>query len=439
MLIYNIHNAFRSMRKNPMLTSLMIAATAVGIGVSMTMITLYYLLAQNPIPHKSEQLYHVQVDSWDPLRTFSTDRPEIVPNQLTYMDAMAFIASAPAQKQTAMFETSTIVKPANPDQLPFEAGARATYGDFFSMFEVPFLFGGGWDERMDDEASQVVVLTRTVNNKLFGGDNSVGQDVQINNRYFTVVGVMDSWTPMPRFYDVVNGPVNSVNDIFIPFTLAPSMELESAGSVFAWKSEKVDTYEDLLNSEYAWIQYWAELEGDNAQAEYLAYLDSYASEQKKLGRFQRPLNNHIHSVTEWMEHNQIIPTEVKVLVGIGLLFLLVCVLSTVSLLLTKFTSRFNEVSLRRALGASRGTILLQQLVEVVIIGILGGLFGLGLTAVSLNVMESSLEGVPAVLFHMNWALVGIAILISAVTSFLAGLYPACRTCLLEPARELKTL
>ncbi|HJN52248.1 MAG: ABC transporter permease [Pseudomonadales bacterium] len=439
MLFYNIQNAFRSMKKNPMLTALMIAATAVGIGVSMTMITLYYLMAQNPIPHKSEQLYRIQVDSWNPMHPFDGNRPERAPNQVTYRDAMAFIDSAPAQKQSAMFETSLIVRPPNPDQLPFESGARVTYGDFFSMFDVPFLFGAGWDELMDTQASQVVVLTRNMNNRLFGGENSVGRELSLNNRYFTVVGVIDTWRPMPRYFDLVGGALDEVNDLMIPMTLTPSMELRSAANTSGWKAEDIKTFEDRLNSEYVWIQYWAELKDARAKDEYLGYLDSYVTEQKKLGRFQRPLNNHIHSVTEWMDYSEIIPMEVKLLVGIGLLFLLVSLLSTVSLLLTKFTGFFTEVSIRRALGASRPAILQQQLVEVVVIGIAGGLIGIGLTTVSLKAMQASVEDAPEALFHMNWTLIGLAILISSLTSLIAGLYPAWRTCLVEPAAELKNL
>jgi putative ABC transport system permease protein len=161
-------------------------------------------------------------------------------------------------------------------------------------------------------------------------------------------------------------------------------------------------------------------------------------EQKKLGRFQRPLNNYIHTVTEWLDYKEVVQTQVKVLVGIGLLFLLVCLLSTTSLLLTKFTGRTAEVSLRRALGATRFTILVQQLVEIVVIGIIGGAIGIGVTKLSLLGMQESIDMAPDVLFRMNWTLISMAISISAVASLIAGLYPAWRICLIEPAQELNT-
>lgn len=57
MFAYNISNALRSMRRNPMLTALMVAAIAVGIGVSISMLTVYHIMANNPIPQKSEQRF----------------------------------------------------------------------------------------------------------------------------------------------------------------------------------------------------------------------------------------------------------------------------------------------------------------------------------------------------------------------------------------------
>ncbi len=53
---YHFRNALRSMKRNPALTALMIAAIAVGIGVSMTMVTIYYIMDGEPIPRKSTML-----------------------------------------------------------------------------------------------------------------------------------------------------------------------------------------------------------------------------------------------------------------------------------------------------------------------------------------------------------------------------------------------
>ena len=65
MFSYNVILALKSMRRNPIITALMVAAIAVGIGVSMTTMTVYYLMSSNPIPHKSDVLYAVTMTEDD--------------------------------------------------------------------------------------------------------------------------------------------------------------------------------------------------------------------------------------------------------------------------------------------------------------------------------------------------------------------------------------
>lgn len=438
MFAYYFRNAFRSMRRNPALTSLVVAAIAAGIGVSITMLTIYYLMASNPIPQKSDQLFRVQLDSWDPVRPFDPDRPERAPIQMTWRDSMALLDAHKGKRQVAMFEARLIIKPDSDEQLPFEADTRVTSGDFFPMFDVPFLYGGGWDRRADRDAAQVAVISKALNERLFGGENSVGRKLNANDRTFTVVGVTGKWDPVPRFYDVVEGGYDPGADIYVPISLTPGMKIGSAGSDYGWKPEKVVTFDDWLNSEAAWLQYWVELETPADQEAYKAHLDAYALEQKKLGRFQRPLNNQIHDVMEWMDYNQIVQRDVRVLVGLGFLFLVVCLLSSISLLLTKFSGRTAEMSLRRALGASKLNIINQNLVEVGIIGAAGGIIGIGLTWLSLTGIKSGITRAPEGLFQMDGVMITTAIVIAVATSLLAGAYPAIKICAITPAQELKT-
>ncbi|MGA9573584.1 MAG: ABC transporter permease, partial [Lysobacterales bacterium] len=255
MFKYNIKLAIKSMRRNPVMTLLMVAAIAVGIGVSMTTLSVYHMMSSNPIPEKSDVLFAVTLDSWNPLRPFDDDQPERAPHQLTFHDAERLMALAAGKRQTAMFESSLIIEPLSDDDLPFEAGARVTYGDFFQMFNVPFIYGSGWDKSADSAAEPVVVLTKKLNERLFGGENSVGKTLTMDGKSFRVVGVIDSWEPTPRFYDPINGGFQEVNEMFIPYSLTRVMELKSAGSDWGWKSEDIQSFEQWLNSESVWVQY----------------------------------------------------------------------------------------------------------------------------------------------------------------------------------------
>ena len=425
------------MRRNPIMTALMVAAIAVGIGVSMTTLTVYYLMSSNPIPAKSDVLFAVTMDSWDPLRPFDDDRPERAPHQVTYHDAERLKALGMGKRQTAMFESSLIIEPVNEEDLPFEAGARVTSGDFFPMFEVPFIYGSGWDKTSDTSAEPVVVLTRQLNEKLFGGENSVGKWLTMDGTRFQVVGVMDNWEPTPRFYDPINGAFREINEMFIPYSLTRALELNSAGSDWGWKAEEITSFEQWLNSESLWIQYFVELESSGDRDEYMAHLDAYANEQKKLGRFERPLNNNIYNVMEWLDYHDAVTNDSKVLVGLSFLFLVVCLLSTIALTLTKFVGKKAETSLRRALGASRKIIFKQQLIEVGVIGLSGGLIGLLLIMLGLQGIEYLYDS-PEGLVRLDWLMIFTAIGVAIISSMIAGLYPAWRVCKIPPAAQLKT-
>jgi len=425
------------MRRNPIMTALMVAAIAVGIGVSMTTLTVYYLMNGNPIPEKSDVLFAVTMDSWDPLRPMWDDYPELAPHQVTFGDAERLVAIGQAKRQTAMFETSVIIEPIDERGRPFEAGARVSTADFFPMFNVPFIYGGGWGESADAAAETVVVLSKQLNLHLFGGEDSVGERLTIRGVLFQVAGVIDTWEPTPRFYDPIEGAFQEVNDMFIPFGLTRVLELESAGSDWGWKAENIQSFEQWLNSERIWLQYFVELDSPRDRDEYVAHLDAYVGEQRRLGRFERPLNNEIYDVMEWMEYHEVVTDDSKVLVGLSFLFLVVCLLSTIALLLTKFVGKKSEISLRRALGASRNIVFNQQIVEAAVIGFAGGLIGLLLAGFGLQSIKHLYDS-PAGLVKLDWVMMCTAIGIAIVSSMLAGLYPAWRACKVPPAAQLKT-
>lgn len=437
MFNYNVRLALQSMRRNPIMTALMVAAIAVGIGVSMTTLTVYYLMNGNPIPQKSEILFAVTLDSWNPLRPFDEDNPERAPHQVTFSDAERLVAIGKGTRQTAMFESSLIIEPLNEEELPFEATARVTTSDFFSMFEVPFIHGDGWGTLADTAAEPVVVLTRELNERLFGGEDSVGEWLTMQGTRFQVVGVIETWDPTPRFYDPINGGFQEVNEMFIPYSLTRVLELGSIGSDWGWKSEDIESFDQWLNSEAVWIQYFVELSSAGDRDEYVAHLDAYVEEQKMLGRFERPMNNRIYNVMEWMDYHEVVANDSRVLLGLSFLFLIVCLLSTITLLLTKFVGKKSETSLRRALGASRRVIFNQQIVEVAVIGFAGGLIGLLLASIGLQGIRTLYDS-PDGLVKIDWVIMLAAISIAIVSSMLAGLYPAWRVCQIPPATQLKT-
>ena len=291
----------------------------------------------------------MQLDNWDPNQPY--DQEGNPPDQVSYRDAQALMEAGKADKQAAMYKVAFPIQPENPEVKPFLALGRATYADFFPMFEPQFQYGSGWDHAQDSAHGRVVVLSRDTNEKLFGGQDSVGRKVRMNEIDYTVVGVLGQWKPRVKFYDLTNGTLNDPEEFYVPYTTVIETR-QTPGNNSCWKNSEPG-WEGYLSSECIWQQYWVQLDSPAREAEYKSFLDNYVNEQKKLGRFPRPLNNRLYNVTDWLQNQKVVPKDVEVQVGLSFAFLLVCLVNTIGLLLAKFMRKSGEIGLRRALGASK--------------------------------------------------------------------------------------
>jgi putative ABC transport system permease protein len=437
MFRYYLRLAWLSIRRNPILTALMVAAIGVGIGACTTTLTVYHLMARNPIPEKSDTLYRVLVDSWDPDRPYyDGDQGAAPPFMMTHQDAIALMRSEIPTHQAAMYRTAFVVQSDNPEIAPDTYSARATYRGFFDMFGLDFIYGDSWDEAADEDGELVVVINRALNEDLFDGEDPVGRELKLSGTVFRVAGVVENWNPIPRFHDL-NGKFRDSAALMVPFRAAVNLESEVNGSISCWKPEDINSFQDFLNSECVWIKFWAQLDNPEQHAAFMDFLNSYTQEQKALGRFPRPMDNRLIDVMNWLEFRKVVSEDNVVLAGLSFLFLMVCLLNTVGLLLAKFIGGASIAGIRRALGASRGALFRQHIVEISVIGLAGGLLGLGLAALGLKAVRGWFEDFEKVT-QLDWSMVGIALGLALIASLAAGLYPTWRVCRIAPARYLKT-
>ncbi len=437
MLRYYFKLGLLSIRANPALSTLMIAAIAIGIGACMTIVTVRHVMSDNPVEHKNERLYHVQLDNWNPNDPY--EDPNEPPEQVTYLDATALLEAGRAYRQVISFKSSRVVQPEGDDILPFQETLRATSADFFAMFDVPFKYGSGWDAEADRAEERVTVLSSAMNDRLFGGEDSTGRMLMMNNEPFRVVGVLDEWHPVPTFYDLNNNPFDGPEEIYAPFSVAVTGKWGSAGNNSCWKPPEEGGYEGYLASECIWIQMWIEARDRAEKEAYAQFLDDYVMEQKQLGRFPRPLNNRLSTPEEWMLNREVVDDTVSILLALAVLFLVVCLLNTIGLLLAKVIRRTNDTSLRRALGASKAELFRQYIVEAGMIGVAGGIAGVGMTWLGLRGIENVFAEYDFIdhLVTMDWQMVGLATVLAIVSALGAALYPTWRACRVSPASTLR--
>jgi putative ABC transport system permease protein len=430
--------AIRSLKRNIVLTVLMIAAVGVGIGASMTTLTVFRAMDNDPIPQKSRQLFAVQIDNWGPdSKSIVSGDPERFQEQISYIDAVGLMNARAAHRQTAMYRTGAALTPANSQVLPFQVDIRATYTDFFPMFQTPFLVGGPWSADDDKNHADVIVITQKLNDKVFGGGNSVGKTINLDNHDFRVVGVLGIWAPTPQFYDLNNNQYGEGAQIYMPFTRAIDGQMGSWGNNNCSGNSGEPGWEGRLRSECVWLQFWAELPTAADVEAYRGFLNNYASDQQRSGRFHWPAHTKIRDVREWLIYQHAVSDEVRILVLVSFSFLLVCLLNAMGLMLAKIMGRAGDIGVRRALGASRSAIFGQCLIEAGVVGLAGGLLGLALTALGLMGLRSLLSEEVSRLTHFSAGDITIAVILAVVATTLAGLYPTWRAAQVQPAWQLK--
>lgn len=448
MFAYNLKLAWLSIRANPVLSALMVFAIGLGITVFLSLYAGYHLLLQDPLPQKSDRVYRVMVDSWAADSTAPLAQPDEPPFFMTWMDAVNIKRSDIPTYHTPMYRTQFYVHPdESPDtrrpgeaQRPFLVSARVTYHDFFPMFDVPFLYGGPWSDAADRGPEPMIVINRATNEKLFGGEDSVGKRIFLDDTMYTVTGVMDTWRPRTMFYNPLGAAVGTgaPADVFVPFMLADVHKWRRVmGFNSGWKTYEGTGWDAFIASEQTWLQYWAELDTPEQKARFKAFIDAYTLDQKELGRFPRdPLNNQLYDVNRWLAAaTRTIDGAARAFLALGGLFLVICVVNLVSMLLGKFLEAGHETALRRALGASRGAIFQQRLIEVSLLGLAGGALGLVMTQGLLTGIHMRF-GLPDAYARLDLHLFAVALVLALLAGVAAGLLPAWRACRMPPAAQL---
>jgi predicted permease len=304
-------------------------------------------------------------------------------------------------------------------------------GSYFDALGVRPHLGRVINERDDQKGcgSPAAVLSHGFWQSHYGGSPAaVGQTIALNRQPFTIVGV----TP-PPFFGV---EVGRTFDVAIPLCAEPALRgaLAGTGRPNVWWLDVMGRLSPGWTAERAGAHLAAISPAIFNETVYDSYNTEFAANYRAF-RF-----NAAAAPTGVSNLRTQYATQLWVLLGATALVLLITCANLANLMIARATTRTREMAVRLAIGASRGRVLRQLLVESAVIAALGAAFGL-LVAGSLSQwLLTSLSTDVNPLFvdlKMDWRVIGFMIGMATLACVLFGLSPALRATAANPARAMQ--
>lgn len=254
-----------------------------------------------------------------------------------------------------------------------------------------------------DNRSFVAVIGAEAANEMYGTAHAVGETFSLNGYTITVVGVLEA----------VGSSASGSNDnqILIPYTLAQRLFQQTGISSF---------YVSAASSEVV----------AQAQSEVERYLEK-AFEGYNTSSYGTQYS--VYNQTEMLSTlSETTSTLTLMLGGIAGISLLVGGIGIMNIMLVSVSERTREIGIRKAIGAARGNILMQFLIESLVVSLMGGLLGLLISVGAVRLLGPVLDMTLAIPVNVAWMAIAFSVFIGVVF----GMYPANKASKLRPIEAL---
>jgi len=390
-LLQDVTYAFRVLKRQPGFALIVILTLGLGIGANTAIFSVLSGVLLRPLPFEDPGRLVV---AWE------TYRPrEIMEGAVSYPNLEEWQTRASSFESLAGFhpEAHTVTGTGLPERV---SGARVTSGLFPLLGVLPAAGRTFLPEDDLQGAENVAMVSHLFWLNHFGEKSFTGeQTVTLDGRTFTIVGVLpdgfnlpiivpdaEVWTPAAL--DWVSFYHREWPRLVVLGRLAPDVTVEMAHAEMEQIAVQLESDFPETNSEHG--------------ANVVAMQQQVAASSEKL---------------LWL-----------LLGAVGLVLLIACV-NVTNLLLARGADRAKEMSIRAALGASRGRAMRLILTESTMLGLAGGLLGILLVFATIKSLVALIPpGIPRLdEIGVDWRVLGFALAVSLVTSLLVGLVPAVRS------------
>lgn len=295
-------------------------------------------------------------------------------------------------------------------------GTTGSYADIQGLE----LFSGRFLKQTDiDNNSYVVVITKDTATELLGRVDAVGESIKLNGKSFLVVGVLSDSTSLTQ-----GAAVTSSSDSDDSDSSSSSVQLE--GYIpFSTMTRLADNVLDVTMFYASGTDEDSLEPAENALTELL--MERFGEDEDAFS---------IVDQSEIMEAMSSVTNTMSLMIGgIAAISLLVGGIGIMNIMLVSVTERTREISIRKAIGAGRETIMLQFLIEALLVSLMGCLAGIGLSWVILKVAAVVMKN--SMSFTMDMKVVWLSVAFSVLIGVLFGLYPANKAASKKPIDALR--